>query len=115
MGPEAMRRIERVLWIWTGGEVLVLLSLGWLLWGSLFGDSTFLAGVSRSLRLAGLAFVSFQLLVPLVVFLDLRHRSEDPQYMWVHVSAMPVLNVFGLVGYLEERRRGRRVEAADDR
>ena len=100
--------IERALWIWTGAEVFVLLVLGWLLWASVSGGSTFLASVSRPYRLAGLVFVGFQLLVPLVVFLDLRRRSEEPDYLWVHVATMPVLNVVGLVGYLEARKRSRR-------
>lgn len=107
MDEDVMERAERVLWIWTGGEVLVLLVFGWLLWGSVFDGSAFLSAVPRQLRLAGLAVVVFQLLVPVVVFLDVRRRDDRPGYLWVHVAAMPVLNVFGLVGYLEERSRSR--------
>lgn len=100
-----MERAERVLWIWTGGELVGLLVVFWFLWGSLFGGTGELTRVSREVRLAGLAFVIFQLLVPLAVYLDLRRRVDDPDYMWVHVAAMPILNVFGLFGYLEARRR----------
>lgn len=107
MDTAAIERIDRVLWIWTIGEVLVLLAVGWLLLNSLVGPAGALASISREVRLAGLAFVTFQLLVPLAVFLDVRRRDDRPGYLWVHVAAMPVLNVFGLVGYLEERSRSR--------
>ena len=107
MDSEVMRRAERILWIWTGGEVFLLLVVGWLLWGSLFGGSAFLATVPRPLRLAGLAFVAVQLLIPLWVLVDLRWHDDDPSYLWVHVAAMPILNVFGLFGYVEGRRRSR--------
>ena len=105
MDSEVMERAERVLWIWTAGEVALFAWLLWVLWTSLSGGATPLVSLSRPLLLAGLAFAAFQLLVPLVVFLDVRRREDDPGYLWVHVSAMPLLNVFGLVGYLEERRR----------
>lgn len=104
MEGDVMERAEHVLWIWTAGEVVLLVVVGWLLWGSLYGGTGVLASISREVRLAGLAFVVFQLLVPVVVFLDIRRRDDDPGYLWVHVVAMPVLNVFGLGGYLAERR-----------
>ena len=95
---------ERVLWIWTAPELAAIAVLGWLLIESLTGRATFLSSVSRQLRLGALAFVVVELLVPLWVYLDLRRR-DDSGTMWVHVAAMPLLNLFGLVAYLDYRRR----------
>lgn len=103
MDEDVMERAERVLWIWTGGEMLLLFVIGWMLWSGLFGGSDVLTSIPREIRLAGLGFVVFQLLVPIIVFLDVRRLEDDPGYLWVHVAAMPVLNVFGLFGYLAER------------
>lgn len=105
MDREAIERAEHILWIWTLGEVSLLAWVGWLLVRSLVWNAGVLVGLSRSLRLVGLAFVVFQLLVPLAVYLDVRRREEGPGMLWVHVAAMPVLNVFGLVGYVEARGR----------
>ena len=54
-----------------------------------------------------LAFVAVELLIPAWVFVDLRRREDEPSGLWVHAVAMPLVNVFGLLGYLEERRRSR--------
>lgn len=96
---------ERVLWIWTGSELAALVVVLWLLWNSVFGASAFLSSVSRQVRLGALAFVVVELLVPLWVFADLRRRGDASGTMWAHVAAMPFLNLFGLVAYLDYRRR----------
>jgi hypothetical protein len=83
------------------GLSLVLLLLGL----SLAGWSSFAATYSVSLRLAAFAFVLVELLIPVGVFLDVRRRPDDPDLTWVHAAALPVVNVFGVVAYLEERRR----------
>lgn len=96
---------ERVLWIWTVCELALLVVVLWYLWNSVFGASGFLSSVSRQVRLGALAFVVVELLVPLWVFLDLHKRDDESGTMWAHVSAMPFLNLFGLVAYLDYRRR----------
>jgi len=96
---------ERVLWIWTGAELAALVMVLWLLWNSVFGESAFLSSVSRQVRLGALGFVVMELLVPLWVFFDLRRHGDDSGTMWAHVAAMPFLNLFGLVAYLDYRRR----------
>ena len=93
---------ERVLWIWTVCELALLVVV---LWNSVFGASGFLSSVSRQVRLGALGFVVMELLVPLWVFFDLRRRGDDSGTMWAHVAAMPFLNLFGLVAYLDYRRR----------
>ncbi|MFC6862174.1 hypothetical protein ACFQGE_01720 [Halomicroarcula sp. GCM10025817] len=79
--------------------LLVLLGL------SLTGRTTFAATYPFSLRLAAFAFVLVELLIPVGVYLDVRRRPDDPDLTWVHAAAVPVVNVFGVVAYLEERRR----------
>ena len=65
---------ERVLWIWTLSELVVITVLFLLLATSSFGKSSFLASVSRPIRLAALAFLAAELFIPLFVYLDLRRR-----------------------------------------
>jgi hypothetical protein len=96
---------ERVLWMWTAQELAVFVVVGALLVAGLVGETTLWTSVSRRLRLGALAFVAVQLLAPLWVYVDLRRRGDDSGTMWVHVAAMPLLNVFGLVAYLDYRRR----------
>jgi hypothetical protein len=79
--------------------LLVLLGL------SLTGRTTFAATYSFPLRFAAFAFVLVELLIPVGVYLDVRRRPDDPDLTWVHAAAVPVVNVFGVVAYLEERRR----------
>jgi hypothetical protein len=95
---------ERVLWIWTAQELVGFVVVGWLLAASLIGRTALWSSVSRQLRLVALAFVAVQLFIPLWVFVDVRRR-DDAGTMWVHVAAMPLLNFFGFVAYLDYRRR----------
>ena len=105
MDWDAIENAEHVLWIWTLGEVALLAWVGWLLVKSLVWNTGVLVTLSLPLRLAGLAFVVVQLLVPLSVYLDLRRREENPGHFWVHVAAMPLVNLLGLLAYLDERKR----------
>jgi len=103
--------IERVLWFWLIPEILLLLFLFYLLATSLLGQVNVAAAYSRTLRIAALAFVTVELLIPTWIYLDVRRRPEATSTIWVHAAAMPVVNLFGLFGYLEERRReGRETE-----
>ncbi|PSP55369.1 hypothetical protein BRC82_05330 [Halobacteriales archaeon QS_1_67_19] len=95
---------ESVLWVWTIVELLFFVVLFGLLFESVTGSENVLSSLSRQLRLAALAFVGGQLLAPLWVYYDLRRR-HDSGLLWVHVTAMPLLNVFGLLGYLAHRQR----------
>ncbi|MFC7027498.1 hypothetical protein ACFQJ5_07695 [Halomicroarcula sp. GCM10025324] len=85
---------------------LVALSLFLLLLGlSLTGRSSFAATYSVSIRLAAFTFVLVEILIPAGVYLDVRRRPDDPDLTWVHAAAVPVVNVLGVVAYLEDRRR----------
>lgn len=84
---------------------LFAVAVGFVVLASLLGRTTYLAGYSLRLRLVALGFLPVELLIPLGVYLDLRRRSDDPDFAWVHAVSMPVVNVLGLVAYLEERKR----------
>lgn len=91
-----------VLWVWTVSELFALVVLFGLLVGSLTGRSAVFASYDRTLRLAGLVVVTVELLIPVVVFLDLRRRPDEDTF-WMHVAAMPGVNVFGLLAYIVSR------------
>jgi hypothetical protein len=95
---------DGVLRVWFVYEIAALAGAFGLLAASLAGYTTVLDGFSRRLRLAGLVFFAIELLIPAYVYLDSRHR-EDVSGIWLHASAMPVVNLVGLLGYLEERGR----------
>ncbi|MDR5655823.1 hypothetical protein RH831_01320 [Halodesulfurarchaeum sp. HSR-GB] len=97
--------IERVLWWWTIPELLVYLVLFFLLSASLLGYSELFDTHSRHIRLLGLVLTLFQFVAPLWVFYDLRTHSESLSRLWFHIAAMPVINLIGVVGYLEKRTR----------
>lgn len=70
----------------------------------MFGDSSSFLSVSRQIRMAALVFLGIELLIPLCVYIDIRQSPEESDMIWVHVAAMPVLNFFGLVAYLVDRK-----------
>ncbi|MFC7177033.1 hypothetical protein [Halosegnis marinus] len=94
---------ERYLWWATVGEIVLLGWLALLLAASVAGSGGFLAGYSRTVRALVLGFVLVELAVPAWILVDVRRRNLDP--VWVHVAAMPLVNLFGLAAYVEERKR----------
>lgn len=74
---------------------------------SLLGRTALLTGYSVELRLVALAFLLVEFCIPLGVAVDLRRRSDDPDVAWLHAAVLPVVNVFGVVAYLEDRKRSR--------
>ena len=66
------------------------------------------ATYSPTVRLGALLFVCLELLIPLGAFLDIRRRSDDPDTMWVHAAAMPLINLLGVLASLEDRQRSLR-------
>jgi hypothetical protein len=102
----------RALWPLTVAELVGLVIAGLVLLASLTGATTLLASVSRPARLAALAFVVVELLIPAYVFVDSRRSGLETNDLWVHAAAMPVISLFALAGYVDERRRAAR-EAVD--
>ena len=96
---------ERALWAFTAPEIAAVAVLFVLLAASVFGDGSFLSSVSRGVRLAALVFLAVELLIPLWVYLDMRRNPVGLDTVWLHAAATPLLNVFGLVAYLDARRR----------
>jgi steroid 5-alpha reductase family enzyme len=88
-------------------EVVALFVLWVVILSGLLGVSTAFTSYPLSLRLAGLAFLTLEWAIPLGVYLDLRRRDDDPDRMWVHAAALPVVNLLGVIAYLEDRRRSR--------
>ena len=95
---------HRTLWMWTAAELAAILVLFWLLAASLVGHTTLFSSVSRQVRLGAVAFLTVELLIPLWVFFDLRRRPNDSGHFWMHVAAMPGINIFGLLAYLQARK-----------
>ncbi len=92
---------ERILWAWTGAELLALLAFFLLFTPAALsgrGFGSFSTGFVR----AGWLFLLLELLIPLAVYLDMRRRGRiEPA--WLHVAAAPLLNLLGLVAYLSRR------------
>ena len=109
--PSRMRQpmvsddVERALWAYTLPELVAVAALLVLVANSVFGDGTFLASVSRSLRLALLAFLAVELLIPIAIYLDMRRLPDPPDRVWIHAAAMPIVNLLGAVAYLDRRNR----------
>jgi hypothetical protein len=99
------RDAERALIGMTVGEVGLLVLIGCLLVLSLFGNGSFLGDISRSVRFLALGFIVVELLVPLWVYFDIRRRTDNPDRVWIHVAAMPVINLFALAAYFADRSR----------
>jgi hypothetical protein len=98
---------DRFLLVFVLSETVMLVVLAALLVDSLLGGGDFLAATAQTVRLAALCFVTVETLIPLWVYLDSRRRQGGPDTIWVHAAAMPVVNLVGLLAYLEERRRTR--------
>jgi hypothetical protein len=99
------RDAERALVGMTIAEVGALVVIGCLLALSLFGGGSFLADSSRLVRALALGFVLIEVLVPLWIYVDIRRRTDDPDRVWIHVAAMPIINLLGLAAYLADRSR----------
>lgn len=88
--------------------LLELVFLGWILSfvvRSLLWGSTVLDAYSVGLRLVAAAFLVVEMLVPVVVFVDLLRRPDDPDFEWLHVTLLPLVNLLGALAYFEDRRR----------
>ena len=97
--------IERVFWLWTLLELGVFSVVFLLLASSTLGGGSFLTTVSHQMRLIAMGVLAIQVLIPLFVYFDIRRRPNGSDPIWIHVAAMPVLNIFGLIAYLEDRSR----------
>lgn len=97
--------VERVLWLWLIPELLLLCYLLAAISASLFGYRTAASPFPRTIRIAAVAFLLVELAIPTWIYLDIRRRPGTTSTIWVHAAMLPIVNLFGLVGYLEERRR----------
>ena len=105
---------EPNLWPLTVAELSGLVLAFVLVAASLAGATTLLSSFSRELRLAALAVLAVELLIPAYVFYDTRRSGLETSEVWVHAAAMPVISLFALAGYVDERRRATR-EADESR
>jgi len=96
---------ERVMLALLIPELLALIGAFALLSGTFLGWSSVFASYPPTVRLGALMFVCLELLIPLGVFLDIRRRDDDPDTMWVHAAAIPLINLIGVLAYLEDRQR----------
>ncbi len=96
---------ERVLWIWTLSELALLGVFFLLLAASLFGEGSLLSTVSRQVRIIALGLLTVELLIPLFVYLNLRRSPHRSDTIWIHIAAMPLLNILGLMAYLADRNQ----------
>ena len=62
------------------------------------------SGLSAAARAAALLVVLVELVIPLAVYVDVARRTDDPDWVWVHVATMPAVNLIGLVAYLDDKR-----------
>ena len=88
-------------------EVVALFVLWLVLLSGLLEVTSAFTSYPISLRLAAVVFVTLEWAIPLGVYLDLRRRDDDPDRMWMHAAAMPVVNILGVIAYLEDRQRSR--------
>ncbi|MFC7070476.1 hypothetical protein [Halobaculum lipolyticum] len=97
--------VEHALWAFTLPELVGVAALLALVANSVFGGGGFLASTSRPLRLALLAFLTVELLIPIAIYLDMRRLADPPDRVWLHAAAMPILNLLGAIAYLDRRNR----------
>lgn len=104
-GQDGETEYEPRLWPFLVSELLFLAGGVVVVAASLLGRTALLTGYSVRLRAAALVVLTVELLIPLGIYLDLRRSPDDPDTGWLHAAVMPGINVFGLVAYLEDRRR----------
>lgn len=97
-----MSDTDGVLWAFTLPELLGYLLALAVIVGSLLGATTLFSGYSAALRTAAAVAIAVQLAAPLAVYFDCRRRG-DSAGIWVHVAAVPVIGIFGLIAYCESR------------
>lgn len=97
--------VERVLWVFLLPEILLLCYLLAVVAGSLVGYTTVASPHPRQLRIAAVVFLLVELAIPTWIYVDTRRRPNGTSTIWVHAAMFPVVNLFGLLGYLVERRR----------
>jgi hypothetical protein len=86
-------------------SLMGLLAVG-LVRGFLGPSGTF-GGLSTLARAAVLLALLVEFAIPLAVYVDVARRDDDPDWVWVHAATMPVVNLLGLVAYLDDRKRSR--------
>jgi hypothetical protein len=85
---------------------LCLLVVGAVMLALSFGRSSGLfTSISPAVRAAALLFVLVEIAIPVGVYLDIRRQTDGPDAVWVHAAALPVINLLGVVAYLEARNR----------
>jgi len=89
---------ERILWVWTGTELLALVAFFLLFAPAALTGRGFGSFPAGFVRVAWL-FLLLELLIPLVVYADMRRRG-DIDHTWLHIAAAPLLNLVGLAAYL---------------
>jgi hypothetical protein len=92
---------DRILWAWTGAELLALVAFFLLFAPAALAGRGFGSFSAGFVRLAW-GFLLLELLIPPAVYVDMRHRG-DVEHTWLHVAAAPFLNLVGLVAYLSRR------------
>jgi len=96
---------DQGLWAFVVAETAMVGVAFVLVVDGVFGTGGFLTSASRPLQLGVLGFLALELLIPVGVYLDVRWNALDMDHVWVHAAAMPVINVVGLIAYLEARKR----------
>ncbi len=96
---------ERAVHIMIVPELFGLFVVWCMLVASLVGYTSLFTSYSRLLRLGSVAFLTLELAIPVGVYLDLRRRTDDPDSMWIHAAALPVVNILGAIAYIEDRQR----------
>ncbi|WP_353633308.1 hypothetical protein ABSL23_00880 (plasmid) [Halobacterium sp. NMX12-1] len=91
---------ERVYWFFTLLNLAAVTLIFIFLTASTFGDGSFLATVSQRVRIVAVCVLAIELLIPLFVYFDVRRRPDKSDTFWIHIAAMPLLNIFGLMAYL---------------
>ena len=100
-----MNEERRLLAAFVVPELVLLATAGVLLAISFGRSSGLFTSISPAVRAAALLFVLVEIAIPVGVYLDIRRRSDNPDMVWVHAAALPVINVLGVLAYLEDRKR----------
>ena len=95
----------RTLLVFVASEAVLLGYLAVQLAAGFTGSSGLFPAIGPLVRGTLLLLVVLELAVPLAVYVDIRRRPDDPDPVWVHAAMMPVINILGLVAYLEDRQR----------
>lgn len=97
--------IESFLWWLTLSEILFLIILFFMLIGDILGYNQLFNFLSYKTKIIAVLFLVIELLIPFIVYIDVKRTGDQINSIWIHASAMPIVNIFGIIAYLIQKNQ----------